>query len=272
MESKIVLITPELAAKILSKNTSNRKISISTIKKYVESIKSGDWRLNGVPIIVAKDGRLVDGQHRLTAIIQANTSIESIVVTGVDFDVFSTVDRGKVRSNSDLLSINGNKNSYKLATAIRSYHKIACGNHNINPSEQELIGYADNEAINHYVFKYVGHKNRYVIPASFIGVCAALHDIQGIDIATDFFEKVMSGANLSETSPEYILRERFINIRKGTQLHWSILLAISIKAANAKILNQNIKLLRYNVEIDKFPRLIGQEVLFSKFNEMKLKF
>ena len=97
-------ITPELAAKYLKQNTDNyRKLSRSVVKRYAEDILAGRWEINGETIVFNEDGVLVNGQHRLAAIIMANRAIVTIVVRGVSRDV-TIFDSGSVRTLNQIAS------------------------------------------------------------------------------------------------------------------------------------------------------------------------
>lgn len=100
----IVNITPDVAREMLAKNTSNRSIKKSAVVRYATIMKSGNWTLSPDGIVFSKD-RLIQGQHRLHAVIFADVPINFIVWTNVGDDVFSVLDRGVTRSASDALGI-----------------------------------------------------------------------------------------------------------------------------------------------------------------------
>ena len=102
-----VSITPELAAEFLSRNTLNRPKKPSKIKLYSESMAAGQWPVTGVPIIFGRGGRLIDGQNRLQAIIDTGSTVRTLVVEGVEDEVFDVIDSGARRSSSDVLVIMG---------------------------------------------------------------------------------------------------------------------------------------------------------------------
>src|ERR1043166_6484899 len=65
----IVNLTPEMSQLLLNNNPTNRKIRPSNIKKIASELISGRWKFNGQTIGVDKNGALLNGQHRSTAII-----------------------------------------------------------------------------------------------------------------------------------------------------------------------------------------------------------
>ena len=66
--AKIVDITPEMAREYLEKNSHNRRLSERSVRNLATAIKNGEWQVNGEAIKVDKEGNLLDGQHRLSAI------------------------------------------------------------------------------------------------------------------------------------------------------------------------------------------------------------
>ena len=97
----VELITPELAEELIKLNTNNfRKPDKRTVSAYAREMSLGEWKLNGDTIkIDYEDGIpvIVDGQHRLMAVIKSGVPIKSIVVRGVNDDGL-TVDRGRKRT------------------------------------------------------------------------------------------------------------------------------------------------------------------------------
>ena len=113
MYTKVQSVSPQEAAIWLdTKNRRNRPVSESTVERYTQEIKAGRWKLNGQGIIFGKSGNLLNGQHRLKAIVAANKSIETLVTWGVEDDTFDTIDDGNKRSLADVLAI---KQEYKPA-------------------------------------------------------------------------------------------------------------------------------------------------------------
>lgn len=106
METKIIEITPDIAREWLEKNTVNRNISPNRVYSYAEDIKKGKWQLNGESIKFNTAGRLVDGQHRLSAVVKANKPIKCVVMFDMPEDI-TIYDRGRNRNEADCLIISG---------------------------------------------------------------------------------------------------------------------------------------------------------------------
>ena len=58
MGIRVEYITPDKAKRYLSGNQNNRKLSTSIVNQYSESIKRGEWKLNGESIKFDNDGKI----------------------------------------------------------------------------------------------------------------------------------------------------------------------------------------------------------------------
>jgi len=65
------LISPKQAAAWLSKNPYNRPLKESLVAEYARKMEAGEWKeKGGIPIWVTEDGELINGQHRLAAVVR----------------------------------------------------------------------------------------------------------------------------------------------------------------------------------------------------------
>ncbi|MBO1076146.1 hypothetical protein [Roseomonas marmotae] len=88
----IETITPQIAEAYLTHNTRNRKIVAAHVDAIARDIRAGNWMMNAQPICFARDGRLLNGQHRLSAVIQAGEPIEVPVMRGLPEEAYATYD------------------------------------------------------------------------------------------------------------------------------------------------------------------------------------
>lgn len=116
----LVKITPTLAELMLETNIRNRRINDRHAEVLAQVLASRDMRLNGETIIFSSDGHLLDGQHRLLACVKSGISFESFVVFGISPKAFNTIDAGKSRGTSDVLSLAGVSNANKLTGALQA--------------------------------------------------------------------------------------------------------------------------------------------------------
>lgn len=112
-------IGPEQATAMLECNLNNRNIAQRTVDLYASDMKAGNWLMTGEPIKFDIDGHLLDGQHRLWAVIQSGVTIEVIVIRDLRPDAQDAMDTGRKRTSSDALHLNGYKHATILAGSAR---------------------------------------------------------------------------------------------------------------------------------------------------------
>jgi hypothetical protein len=102
-------ITPALAHAYLAGNKSNRALSIKAVDRYAADMANGQWPLTHQPIALGPNGELVDGQHRLAAIVKANVTVRFFVARYATVEAANAarlrVDLGRVRRVGDMLEI-----------------------------------------------------------------------------------------------------------------------------------------------------------------------
>lgn len=102
------LVSPIFAARLLERNIEgNRNVRDYEVERYARSMRDGNWVNNGHPVCFSKSGRLIDGQHRLRAIMRAGTPVRLDIRVGVDDKAMPTIDAGIKRTGADQLRIAG---------------------------------------------------------------------------------------------------------------------------------------------------------------------
>ena len=86
-------LTPDRARDYLRFNHGNRTISVTHVEGIVRDIRRGRWMMNAQPICFAQSGRLLNGQHRLSAVLQAGEPIDVLVLRGVPEEAWRTYDQ-----------------------------------------------------------------------------------------------------------------------------------------------------------------------------------
>jgi hypothetical protein len=79
------MLEPKVARELLALNDPRRTAAcnLDLIDCYAQQMRSGEWRFTGDTIKVNKSGGLMDGQHRLQAVIRSGWSGMQLVVTGI---------------------------------------------------------------------------------------------------------------------------------------------------------------------------------------------
>lgn len=111
-------VTPAKAAKWLTRNYNNRNIVPGNVDYIRRQIEAGDWMLNGETIKFDVLGNLLDGQHRLTAIVQSGITVHVSVTRGLETRSRSTVDRGSKRSVAQIIQMEHGEKHATLSVAV----------------------------------------------------------------------------------------------------------------------------------------------------------
>lgn len=115
----VIAVSPETAGRWLSRNENNRKIRALTVAKYARDMAAGDWRITGESVKFDEAGNLLDGQHRLAAIVKAGVTVRLIVMRGIPAEAQRVMDTGRGRTASDALRMKGNAHTSMLAAAAK---------------------------------------------------------------------------------------------------------------------------------------------------------
>lgn len=95
-------MTPYLAKTWLEGHSNYRSLNSNTVKNYSAIMGRGEWVISQ-PIIFDDAGKISDGQHRLSAVIEHGNAIEFLVVYNVPRENTNTFDNGMVRTPKDVL-------------------------------------------------------------------------------------------------------------------------------------------------------------------------
>lgn len=257
MFSLKIQVTPEMATKWLTKNKINRALSKSRLEFYTQQIQSGDWQLNGESIKFDWNGNLIDGQHRLSAIIEANKGITTYVIFGCDSDAFKTIDTGKARSDADVLKIAGYENTALMASIIRLAMEYNAGKYEnaeqskrLSITHKMILDYAlahknqVHKAVE-YTVKNYPNSDRLLTPKLMGGLYYIFSTISETD-TIDFMDKVCMGiGELDRFDPIRLLRKRLIDNRSSySKLPTIMIIILCFKTWNLYRNNDSIKHLR----------------------------
>lgn len=117
---KLVDVTPEQAKKMLTRSSfKNRSVSGAAVRKYARDMKNGNWDIMTPNLIsVTESGDILDGQHRLRAVVLAGVTVPLWIANGVDPRA-SIYDRGRSRSAKDILCFEGFDVTAKDVAVVR---------------------------------------------------------------------------------------------------------------------------------------------------------
>lgn len=260
MKYKTIVVDPKIAESWLKENTKNRRLSLAKIKEYADQMKKGNWSLNGATICFSIDGRLLDGQHRLNAVIQSGVAVAMSVVRGVeDENAFLTYDVGLKRNVSQEASLRGIKSANniaaiakKLLTYERTEDKARFSLRNttkLSLAQRDILQYLEQnlEEIES-MFEQIRRSLPYRNCGSGSSLVAALMICkrQNSNVTQSFIEGLITGCSLPLNSPIGLLRDKFMDGSKKRNLnHETEVMALTIKAWNKYAAGKQMKTLRW---------------------------
>jgi hypothetical protein len=211
-------ITPEAAALLLDNNPDNRSINATIVRQLVADMKNKRWQFNGESIIVADTGELNDGQHRLSAAVEAGFTFKSVLVFGVPRVSRITLDMGRIRSVGDYLQISSIKNSMTVAAITRLVMSWERANgRNFEAGKwltipEQITRAMTDEAI-HHAANWAVSRNPYahrLAPGSAFGFCyVVLSRINPSDAET-YLEQVVMGEGLHRKDAAFAVRDALV--------------------------------------------------------------
>jgi hypothetical protein len=123
-------ITPERAEQLLARAVSitlddgtqlhQRRVFESEVTRWVQTISRGQW-IADMPegISFAPDGSLINGRHRLTALVKTGKTLGFRVHYNVPAECFASIDTGRTRRAADALTMAGFGNVHQLTSALK---------------------------------------------------------------------------------------------------------------------------------------------------------
>ena len=237
VRAEVVTVTPEIAADWLAKNIKNRTMDDRHVRWLAEQMKAGRWQLNGETIVLGAYGELLDGQHRLAAVVMSNTSIVSLVAYNAERDSFKTMNTGKRRSVSASLGILGERDIHALASVIGMYRRWEraqmtgyIGSLTVDEAVDTLADHPDlREAV-----KVAGRiRKRLPINGTAAALCWYIITRKHPEDSGEFFDALASGVGLEDGDPVLLLRDRIIaNNTAKMKMTAEEVAALTIKAWN----------------------------------------
>lgn len=100
-----IWLTPEVAQSLLSNMPHNRSVRKGRVTIMSQDIREGRYIFNPNPVVIDDEGRLIDGQHRCLAVIEAEQAIPVVLMGGFPHETMDVIDTGRSRSVSDILQL-----------------------------------------------------------------------------------------------------------------------------------------------------------------------
>jgi hypothetical protein len=201
LEARVMLVTPELATRWLEKNhEENRPIRWQAVEAMANDIRSGAFKLTHQAIAFSEAGALLDGQHRLSAVVTSGESVRMLVVRNTAGEFSDPIDRGRPRAVSMLLRI-----SNREAAALNVLRWLELGGPtNVPATAAELAEVLERHAEPLKMIK-THVKGSSTLLGSVIAACAYAMPCDP-DRVLAFAYKVRTGEMLQKGDPAYAFR------------------------------------------------------------------
>lgn len=256
--AKVETITVEIAKALLLNNKLNRPVNKINLTSLTNEMLRNNFHLTGEAIKISINDDLLDGQHRLLAIIASGKPQELFVIRGLKPDSFKYMDAGKNRNAADILGIQKIKNPADYAAMAQFI--IYFNRKNFAGTAGKQTGHAGrltNSDINEFVVSNLksmedSHPYGYKKKTVFLSPkwMASLHYcLKQIDEkqAEEFCWKLSIGENLSAKSPIFVLRDLLLdNVRAKRKMAPVEKLALIFKAWNLFRENRKVTILKWS--------------------------
>ena len=251
-------------------NLNNRRLKPGRVTKWAEEMRAGRWRV-ATPIQFARgeDGGdiLIDGQHRLHAVVEANVPVLMAATFGHPMENQRIIDTNIVRSGSDVLGMAGEKDTNVLAATLRRLVAYDTGrsqeyatNRYLTNEEILILNerYPDTPRSIHHARS--AHRVR-VLTHSVGAFCHAIFH-RDFPVAADaFFQAFATGVGLDGGHPILVLRNRMLADReRKVGMAAAEAAALTVKAFNAWVTGRKIRTLYWRTQgedAEEFPTVVA---------------
>lgn len=255
MRFVIEAIDPAKAKSILAKNVKNRPLSPTTVSNYAADMKRDAWADTGDTIKIGRSGHLIDGQHRLEALIKADVTLTFAIVYDVPDSSFDSIDIGRNRKASDIVALQGHKHYTTVASACRLIYLDEHGMLDLTHPSLSTGRSQSRQVTNRDVMETLAACPDVLECASSVmttyrfagqlliyGLAAyILWKFRRLDktAADRFFSGLTDGLSLTANDPLFMLRERLLrNQGDKRKLERREVYAMTVKAWNATRTNK----------------------------------
>lgn len=227
MRMRVVSINPKRAAELLALSAGNRPIRKLLVARYAKEMAMGSWKLSPEPIIVTKKGRLVQGHHRLHAVILSGCTVEFMLCEDADDGIVMVLDTGRSRTLSDRLNAYAPDRAtrriindlpgrgVRLAAIISFVYKAIMGESTPSTDEALRIIHFYDEALTSVLDLCTNDRLlcRAACMSAFVLALQAATSAQQKTAIINFIQSVSTGEMLERGEPAYALREYLLGIK-----------------------------------------------------------
>lgn len=205
-----VIMTPAVAATLLAVNTHNRTLRDAMVARYARDMASGRWQeLADDTIKVSRAGNLLNGQHRLNAVLRAGVSVRMTITYNLPDEAQLVMDSGVGRTTGDALGLEDVPNRNLAAAASRGVLLLS---ESREPTRAEIVEfYHSRSLLIQEGIRYIQACRSEGLPQfSAYAVVYTILAERRLDKATQFMDAIISGADLAPGDPRMALRRHLL--------------------------------------------------------------
>ncbi len=223
MWSENVVVTPEIARQLLATvREDQRKLDLKRVNRYAALMADGQWPVTGASLQIDTDGYMIDGQHRLHAVVRSGVSIKFMITHDVPPESFDYIDRNGVRTAAQFyqgknvnLSMSGARYVWQVEHHLTYNNTVSpFAWSRLAPHEQVEYAYSWPELeewstlVKAVSFKrsIISVPGRLLMPVIMQAARTPWHTQ-----IEDFILGLREGINLGETDPRLLLRSQLVN-------------------------------------------------------------
>jgi hypothetical protein len=224
MTTVTMQVTPDMARQYLQRMKVQRDLRRNKVERIKRDVRRRGWKVMPHGIVFDREGYLIDGQHRLTYIIESGQTVLMRVTFNADPSlVYSIDDNQSAKTLRDALKMAGASAGYvsDLTAMTRMLWRALYGGANRQgvsvflqaeiPSNDEGVELFNKHADDLLAAAQACHRLKNIVPLrSIVGYYAFLAMRVDRQMVLDFVDRLATGTNLKTGDPALLLRETYI--------------------------------------------------------------
>lgn len=247
-------VTAEQASEWLEKNTKNRHVRDRHLARLKKDMTNDKFVVTHQGVAICEDGTLIDGQHRLKAIVDTGKPQWLLVTTGLPMEAQQFVDNGARRQPADMGPLKEGGYGAMKAAAVKLLLSIEDLDHTISP--RDISNAANDYTYGDLVAGYTRYED--LIEKHLDLARAAARDFKGRvgasqflaagvyyhESAAEFLSGVASGANLDSNDARLAIRR----YQGPGRVQVPVASFVAFKAARYFHYNKSLSVIRYRFD------------------------
>jgi hypothetical protein len=266
--NEMVVVTPAMAEEWLRANKGNRKLSQGAVDTYAADMLAGAWRITHQGIGFDVDGKFIDGQHRLHAVIKAGIPVTMMVARNLPRNAQEVIDAPRLRTVKDQLHlIDGVPDPVRMAAVSKVLAVLESGRaHN-----EKLSLHQTREIIERYgpnmprIISLFNNTNLKIAPFLAPLVFAMAADEARV---FEFASAIREGEGLKRGDPAHTLRDfMLLGTRSHSMTERAGVTAVTLRAVYAHLHGERLEVLRPTALVGGSELMIRILTFFREANE-----